>query len=41
MMYQKHKGLALNSENLEKIYIIETKIVSLSPGGRESWEKRG
>ena len=29
-MYQKHKGLAMNSEIFEKIYIIETKMVSLS-----------
>jgi hypothetical protein len=33
-MYQKHKGLAMNSEIFEKIYIIETKMVSLSSGSR-------
>jgi hypothetical protein len=27
-MYQKKNGLAMNSENLDKIYIIEIKIVS-------------
>jgi len=30
MMYQKQKGLAMNTENPERIYIIETKIVSPS-----------
>jgi hypothetical protein len=29
MMYQKQKGLALNSEDLARIHIVETKIVSL------------
>jgi hypothetical protein len=29
-MYQKKKGLAMNSENFAKFYPIETKIVSLS-----------
>jgi hypothetical protein len=39
IMYQKHKGLAMNSENLVKIYVIENKIVSLSHGGRSSGKK--
>ena len=29
MIYQKQKGLPMNSENLAKIYVTETKIVSL------------
>jgi hypothetical protein len=28
IMYQKQKGLAMDSKNLAKIYIVETKIVS-------------
>jgi hypothetical protein len=39
MMYQKPNGLAMNSENLAKIYIIETKIVSLSPMARVAGKK--
>ena len=39
-MFQKQKGLAMNHENLAKIYIIETKIVSLSPVAR-AMGKRG
>jgi hypothetical protein len=39
-MYQKTKWLAMNRENLAKIYVIETKIVSLSPGG-QGHEKKG
>jgi hypothetical protein len=34
MMCQKQKGLAMNSENLGKIYVIENKIVSQFPGGQ-------
>jgi hypothetical protein len=30
-MYQKQKGLAMNYTNLEKIYAIENKIVSIFP----------
>jgi hypothetical protein len=30
-MFQKQRGLAMNRKNLAKIYIIETKIVRLSP----------
>jgi hypothetical protein len=33
-MYQKQKGLAMNSENLAKIYPIETKIVIRSSVAR-------
>ncbi len=29
-MYKKKKGLAMNCENIARIYAIETKIVSLS-----------
>jgi hypothetical protein len=39
-MFQKQKGLAMNRKNLAKIYIIETKIVSLSPV-TGAMEKRG
>jgi hypothetical protein len=31
MMYKKQNGLAMNGENLAKIYIVEIKLVSLSP----------
>ena len=34
MMCQIQKELAMNSENLEKIYVIETEIVSPSPHGQ-------
>jgi hypothetical protein len=40
MMYQKQKGLAMIGENLAKIYVIETKIVSLYPGD-EGHGKKG
>ena len=40
-MYQKQKGLAMNSENLAKIYAIENKIVSLSSAGRVIEKKGG
>jgi hypothetical protein len=39
-MYQKQKGLATNSENLAKIYLIETKIVKSILGG-QGHEKKG
>jgi len=31
-MFRKRKGLAINSQNLEKIYVIEKKVVSLFRG---------
>jgi hypothetical protein len=40
MMYQKQKVLAMDSENLAKIYILEIKRVSLFWGGRGD-QKRG
>jgi hypothetical protein len=40
-MYQKQKGLAMDGENLAKIYIIETKSVSLSWLARFTGEKGG
>jgi hypothetical protein len=40
-MYQKQKMLAVNSENFAKIYIIETKMVSLSPVARVMKKTRG
>jgi hypothetical protein len=40
MMYQKQKVLAMDSENLAKIYILEIKRVSLFWGGRGD-KKRG
>jgi hypothetical protein len=33
-MYQKQNGLAMNSENVAKIYLIESKIVNLSSVAR-------
>jgi hypothetical protein len=39
-MYQKQNGLVMNSENMEKIYIVETKIVSKSSVARVM-KKRG
>jgi hypothetical protein len=39
MMYQKQKGLAMDGENLAKIYIIETKTVSLSSLARATGKK--
>jgi hypothetical protein len=39
-MYQKQKGLAMNSENPAKIYIIENIIVSLSSAAM-AMKKRG
>jgi hypothetical protein len=33
-MCYKKKGLAMNSENLAKIYIVDNKIVSLSSAAR-------
>ena len=41
MMFLKQKGLAVNSENSSKIYIIETKIVSLSSVAGVVEKKRG
>jgi hypothetical protein len=38
-MYQKHKGLAMNSENLGKTYVVENNIVSLSRDGRGHGKK--
>jgi hypothetical protein len=40
MIYQKQNGLAMNGENLAKIYIVEIKIVSRSLVARVM-EKRG
>ena len=40
MMYQKIKGLAMNSEGREKIYAIETKVVITSLLVRAA-EKKG
>jgi hypothetical protein len=40
-MYLKPKALAMNSENLEKIYIIETNIVSRSKAVRATEKKGG
>jgi len=39
-MYQKKKGLAMDGENLAKIYIIENKTVSLSSLARATGKKR-
>jgi hypothetical protein len=39
-MYQKQKGLAMNSENVAKIYLIESKIVNMLSVGRVM-KKRG
>jgi hypothetical protein len=39
-MYQKQKGLAMNCENLTRIYIVEIKIVSRFCGG-QGQGKRG
>jgi hypothetical protein len=39
-MYQKQRGLAMNGENLSKIYIIEIKVVSLVFAG-QGHEKKG
>jgi hypothetical protein len=41
MMCQKQKGLAMNCEKLEKIYVIENKIVSPSSMARVMGKKRG
>ena len=38
-MFSKQKGLAMNSENLVKIYVNETKIVSLLSGGQGQGKK--
>ena len=40
MMYKKLKGLAMNGENLAKIYITENTVVSLSSAVRVMGEKR-
>jgi hypothetical protein len=40
-MYQKRKELAVKSANPVKVYVIEIKIVSLSPGWPGSGKKRG
>ena len=40
-MYQKRKGLVVNHENHAKIYIIENKIVTISPTATAMGEKKG
>jgi hypothetical protein len=40
MMYQKQKGLAMNSENLGRTYFIENKIVSLFVGEQKKGGKK-
>jgi hypothetical protein len=40
-MYQKLNGLAMNSENLAKINIIENKLVSLSSAAKGHGKKGG
>jgi hypothetical protein len=38
-MYKKQNGLAMNREKLEKTYILETKVVSLSSAARVMGKK--
>jgi hypothetical protein len=40
-MYKKQNGLEVNSENREKSYMVEIKIVSLALTGRVAGKKGG